>query len=46
MNKQSLIKIKDGRRTLYYKRLPKVSPSGVYATLVGYRKHRKDHWYE
>lgn len=45
MNKKILIKIKDGNRTLYYKRLPQTRPDGVCAVLVGYRKNGSDHWY-
>lgn len=45
MNKKNIIKIKDGRRTLYYRPLAETRFDGVCATLVGYRENGSDYWY-
>jgi len=44
MKTSTLIKIKDAKRTLYYKPV-KPNQNGITATLVGYRKNGKDRWY-
>lgn len=43
--KKKLMKVKDGRRTLYYQPLAHVRSDGVWAVLVGYRKGGRDYWY-
>lgn len=45
MNKKNLVKINDAGRMLYYQPLGKTRRDGVCATLVGYRKDGRDHWY-
>ncbi|HOC56648.1 MAG TPA: hypothetical protein PKI20_13580 [Verrucomicrobiota bacterium] len=45
MNKKKLLQVKDGSRTLYYSPLPRPRKDGVVATLVGYRKAGRTHWY-
>lgn len=40
-----IMKIKDGKRTLFYRKLKKVREDGVSGTLIGYRKNNKNYWY-
>lgn len=45
MNKKALVKVKDNKRTLYFRPLPETRSDGVCAVLVGYRKAGVDQWY-
>lgn len=45
MKKLPLIRVRDGDRTLYFRRLPTPRADGVVATLVGYRRAGATHWY-
>lgn len=46
VTKKPLITERDGKRTLYYTPLPAPRADGVVAELAGYRKDRKDRWFQ
>lgn len=45
MNKKSLMAVRDGEVTRYFKGLERPRADGVCAVGVGYRKNGRDHWY-